>query len=279
MSLQGTITYDDVTVKNCVKCQFMHQFPVPTQEELDAYYAEDKFYTTFSPNGWLDKEFKEHSQGLWDTYYEYKLSLLGLYKPNQTLLDVGCGAGWFVQYASNHQVNAIGYEPSWSARDITRNPLIKSVRPEQQFDAIHMALVLEHVADPFDFVAKWTNQLRHSGRMCIVVPHDFSPLQDELETYHFISKVHINYFQPEGLRHVMNMAGLRVIHESATFPMELFQISRLLPYIGNDKNGLKAHMLRLRFEKLFGVRAFRLYEKLYKKWGWGRELVFVGERV
>lgn len=70
---------------------------------------------------------------------------------------------------------------------------------------------------------------------------------------------------------------MKVIHESATFPMELFILAGM-DYRKNDELGKKLHAARLRFEQTFGKNAFRLYNYLYKKHGWGRELIFVGSK-
>ena len=118
--------------------------------------------------------------------------------------------------------------------------------------------------------------MKPGGHILVVVPNDFNRLQMELNYFGFIGKAHVNYFTPQSLQYVMEQAGLKVVHKSATFPMELF-IFADIDYRGNDQLGRKCHRFRLRIERLFGWRIFWLYQKWFNWWGIGRELIFVGE--
>ena len=147
-----------------------------------------------------------------------------------------------------------------------------------------MSLVLEHIPDPIAFIRQYLPYMGEKGTLTIVVPNDFSPLQQWLGSTHFIQDVHVNYFTPISLLTTIHKAltdepvGSYITRMSATFPMELFELAGF-HYIDGSFDGGKCHRARLQFEKLFGRYAFALYQKLYDKFKIGRELVFTIRRV
>lgn len=295
-------SYNGVQLIECFNCALIHQHPLPDVKE---YYENDQFYTEHSPSDWFEKVAWEHRAGYWNPAYQYQYDILTKrHMSSYSLMDVGCGAGWFLQFWAIRflrtfikflgegclENNVIGIEPSALAKE--RAPAgvkdyIYSSIPEYLAGTtewnVRMSLVLEHIPDPVNFLSSYVPFLGKHGKMMIIVPNEFSSLQERLGTYHFVSGVHMNYFAPESLRYVIEEAfskhnlSIRV-DETATFPMELFQVMGI-KYIGDDALGRKCHMFRLKFEKLFKHRAFDLYRKLYKRYGWGRELIFIASIV
>jgi len=217
---------------------------------------------------------------LWYSYYQWKLDkLTGL--GSRKLVDIGSGLGWFGDFASGSGSfdKVLCVEPSFSGRNMTVGDTVESIEdiPSSYRDSIvHMSLVLEHILNPVEFL----RSLRDTASVVmIVVPNEFNPLQRRFSGFGgnwFVHKHHVNYFTPASLRYVMNKAGYQVVFEGATFPMELFMFLR--DYRKHGKFGAKAHVARLLFERVFGSLAFDLYEFLYKRFGIGREIVFIGVR-
>lgn len=255
----------------CHTCGFSHWHPLPDASTVARYYEEDKFYSQHSPPDWFKKEEREHSQGYWLAYYDYLISFL---KPFTPTIDIGAGAGWFVQRCPY----ALGVEPSVTARKFSPVPddmLVSLGGLKGGRGNIVLMLTLEHILDP----ETWLREeiLPHlDGRLIITVPNEMNPLQKALRSWHFVSPVHLNYFTPDTLKAMLERLNLRVVHTSTTFPMEAFAfIGR--SHIGNDEIGRRNHLLRLRVEKALGVRAFKLYEWLYRLFGIGREIIMVAE--
>ncbi len=292
---------DATTVIHCSTCQFAHLKVLPTPSMVQNLYQNDRFYKVHAPSDWLEKEAREHKAGLWNPYYDYQLSLLP--EPMTlrlfTLLDIGTGAGWFVKRASQRMYNAHGIEPSEQARnilklstvypDLASLPIYPSVfdtihaRYVPMFDIVHASLVLEHLLDPEAALKEWGKLLKPGGKLIVVVPNDFSPLQkrahnEEEKPWWFISPVHINYFNHLTLANLLKRCGFSVAYETATFPMELFLFFGI-NYIGNDAVGRRCHNVRLQFERIFKHHAFDLYKKLYDRFGWGRELIMVAVKT
>ena len=259
--------------------------PLPDASTVEAYYEDDRFYDEHSPPDWFLKEKVEHEAGHWQSYYRYLYRLIsedwGQYQGR--VLDYGCGAGWWLDWLyKNTFRNHYGIEPSAQAQRVASNPSYiwdKERYARGVYEGITLILVLEHVVNPVEFLReKIKPLLAPDGRLIIVVPNEFNPLQKRINYEGFIQPVHVNYFTPPTLRDVLERAGFQVVHESATFPMELFP-NVGINYIGNDDLGRRCHKARLVFEKAFGVAAFKLYAWLYRKWGIGRELVFVAEHL
>lgn len=287
-SIENTYTIENGDLKIVYDASLGHHRidPYPAAAEVESYYLDDCFYSYYSPADWFEKEQSEYQAGLWDAYYEYLLRI-GLNKHKAPFaIDVGCGIGTFLDYWLQSLRNGfiIGIEPSLRAReaalsnDIYPDLAVWEYRDQIKANFISLILVLEHIANPLEFLKSLVDKhLAPGGRLLVVVPNDINPLQRRLGYTGFISSVHVNYFMPHTLRLLMKRAGLEIIHESATFPMEAFPLLGV-NYFGNDALGRRCHRLRLRIERLLGWRVFEVYKKMYERWGIGRELIFVGEK-
>lgn len=270
----------DLEVLNCLGCGYAHLLPLP---DVGNYYADDQFYASHSPPDWFETVRQEHEAGLWDAAYRHQSRLLG---DAWNVVDWGCGAGWFVHHWYGQRRGVpIGIEPSEKARREAPIPSLLWPSLEEAKRVYHLplprsaaraSLVLEHLPDPVRFLRTMAENA--TGRVLVVVPNEFNPLQRRAGGNWFVSGVHCNYFTPSGLCNAMARAGLRVVHRGATFPMEVF-IMMGLDYRGNAALGHKCFTARLRFEKALGGLAFRLYGLLHRRLGWGRELVYVGEQA
>jgi hypothetical protein len=261
---------------DCWECGFAHLWPLPEESTVAAYYEDDQFYATHSPPDWFEKEQREHKAGLWWPYYDYLAGLLDSGKP---VIDWGCGSGWFIdRLIDKHWFAAVGVEPSAVARrwSPVKDFIVSDPHKLSGLKGnVSLILTLEHIHNP----ERWlrTTILPHlDGKLLIVVPNEFNPLQAQAKGDWFVSDPHLNYFTPYTLGQMMNRLGLSVTHVSATFPMEL-AIVLGYDYRGNDKRGRKWHNIRLGFEKKLGTRAFDIYGKLFNRWGWGREIIMVAE--
>lgn len=99
---------------------------------------------------------------------------------NSRILEVGCGAGDFVErLLAEEQMEASGIEISSSAvnsaRKLGRHVYLKSVEDMAlehpgKFDVVCSFQVLEHAADPASFIGACIGLLKPGGRLLISVP-------------------------------------------------------------------------------------------------------------
>ena len=266
----------ELTVIDCEACRRAHLLPL-SERPVGELYGEH------APPDWFDKVRREHEEGWWRPAYDHQVCVL---EDAWTLVDWGAGAGWFVQHwLDQYRGIGIGIEPSVVARasGLVQHHLFPDIEEAKdryalpyRSTAARASLVLEHVADPEVLLRE---MMKYStARIMVVVPNEFSPLQRRVGSDWFVSRVHLNYFNPWSLRGLFERAGLKVVHEGATFPMELFILTGK-DYRGDDALGRECHALRLKFERKLGRLAFLLYGLMYRAAGWGRELVFVGEKT
>lgn len=281
---------DSICIIDCDLCGYAHQYPL---HDVETYYEQDYFYANHAPPDWFKKVKTEHEEGLWRSAYKYQVSLLN---SDLDIIDVGCGAGWFLDYWRKSNISgvkglAFGVEPSQMARDRagemvngfiypSLEKLLETVVVAQRGANVRMSLLLEHLPNAIEVIEQYIPLLGKEGRLMIIVPNDFSPLQERIGKFHFVSPVHMNYFTPDSLQDLLQgiFEKQEKVHiqidKHATFPMELFELLGV-HYIGNDTIGRKCHRARLLFEKYFGGLAFELYKWLFSKYGWGREMMFV----
>lgn len=132
-----------------------------------------------------------------------------------------------------------------------------------------MALVLEHVRDPRDFLAKGLSLLKPGGYIWVEVPNDFNRLQQVIvaalnkSQWWVVPEHHLNYFDFESLKKLLEQLGATEVSRMGSFPMELFVLMGL-DYIGNDAIGSQAHSYRMNFEKHMLAQDPQTLARLYQ---------------
>ncbi len=98
-----------------------------------------------------------------------------------SLLDVGCGCGYFLKEASDRQWNVFGVDPSQKsialAEKLIGNKLLcgtlNDLPLNQSFDTITLINVLDHMADACHVMEKISHYLKPGGLLYIRVPNGF----------------------------------------------------------------------------------------------------------
>ncbi len=290
MSHEGKIldSKGKFSVVDCNVCHFCHLSPFPTDEEIDAFYREQ--YYSEAKKDYFQEEDEE--KDFLELIYRERLQSLSTMTNGRRLLDVGCGSGHFLQYATQeHGYDGKGIEPSSLAckvaakrgLDVFHGSLDSYIEShKEQFDIIVSKNVLEHVLDPVRNMA-WMKQLLAPGGVIYVeVPNDFNPVQEwgvrragEERSWICIPD-HINYFRFRSLENLGKRLGLKPVFRDTTFPMYIFLVFGM-NFIKNKTSGKKAHQIRRRFElgcakyKLNWIKHF-LY-RLLARCGLGRTAI------
>jgi len=277
-------------VIDCIECGFSHIAPIPTEAELKTIYAHE-YYQTDKP---LYIESHSNDQEWWNLVYAERYSTIerSLGDRSGRILDVGSGPGSFLLHGKNRGWEVVGVEPSSHAATYSRDELhldiheafLTSELAERlgRFDAVNMALVLEHLPDPVAMLRLVHSILNDEGIVCISVPNDFNPFQLTLTSeldyspWWIAPPHHINYFNSESLLRLLERTGFEVVHQSASFPIDLFLLFGD-NYVGNDSVGKECHEKRKRFEMALSAAGYdQLRQKLYEamsQLGLGRELI------
>jgi cyclopropane-fatty-acyl-phospholipid synthase len=141
-------------------------------------------------------------------------------KPNDKVLDIGCGWGGFLRFAAARGVNVTGITLSKHQADYVqtvieaRNLTTAKIKhqdfftydPPEKFDAICMTGVIEHLSDYKLVMAKLTSFLKPGGRVYL----DFATEKKSFATRSFITK----YIWPGIFRMVYMPEFIAAINES-----------------------------------------------------------------
>lgn len=138
-----------------------------------------------------------------------------------TLLDVGCGAGNFLQTMASLGWRVQGVEPDPAAADTARarglsvatGTLESAAFPPGHFDVITLSHVIEHLRDPLATLRECARVLAPGGRVIVVTPNAASDgarvFGDSWMAWD--PPRHLVVFTPTSLERLMGAAGLPAI--------------------------------------------------------------------
>jgi 2-polyprenyl-3-methyl-5-hydroxy-6-metoxy-1,4-benzoquinol methylase len=278
------------SIINCENCNFIHAITQEGYNHQELYKSH--FYSEEKPNYIEDNK---NDAEWWDLTYGLRVDQVDTLRlgKSKNWLDIGTGPGYFLDAAVRRMKNVVGIEPGQLAAEHAVSKghrVINDYFTEKTssglgiFDGIHCSEVLEHVPDPLEFLKTIQLNMDSETILCTVVPNDFSLIQSIFtedknndEKWWVDPPFHLNYFSKESLRKILEASGLRVIHETSMFPIDLFLLMGD-DYIGNERKGREAHQRRKKLEFSFYKSGnieilINLYEQMTKL-GIGRELVF-----
>lgn len=240
-----------------------HQFKkIPTKAKLDEYYKKKYFNTNKSYNynfSLVEKKYHENNTIL-------KLNFLKkiLKKKNCRILEIGSGQGHFVNTLSKlekrFKITAVDYSKknflfheNKKIDFIEANPEIY-LNKKNNFDVVFFNNVLEHVSNPLGLINIIKKNFIKKCIFCIVLPNDFSNLQNFLikkknvnKKYWISFPEHLNYFSKNDFIKFAKKNGFKTIMSYAEFPIEIFLLNKKTNYVVNKKNGKNAHDIRCKF--------------------------------
>ena len=285
---------DGFDVIECKTCGFKHVIPIPTPEELKELY-EKEFY---DPENKDCHYIERHIEDLewWNLIYNNYFKIFEKYcnKKNKRILEIGSGPGHFLKYGSDLGWDVQGFEPSKKAFIYSKKFNInvinkffnnKSTIKLGKFDVVYAHNVLEHLPDPRSVIKIAKNILKSNGIICIISPNDYNPLQNILrdnlgyKPWWVAPPQHINYFNFESIKKLLERLGFKIVEFTCTFPMEFFLLSGN-NYVGNDKLGRKCHFKRKAFEINMYKHGNKHLDRIYRNLandGIGREFVVIGK--
>lgn len=238
----------------CKNCRVIYCHPLPTSEEVNRLYPK-KYYQSY-----LDDIARRnaHTQG------HFRRIQPWLNKPGR-LLDLGCGIGYFANFARHLGWEVSGIEPSgWAAayaRDhfrinVFNGSLAKAHFPEKSFDLITLWDVLSHLDNPLDTLKEINRVLKDNGLILLRVPASnafsfrFAWMmsffgQSSQSIIHFPYQIY--QFNPGSLKWLLSLSGFQEI--AAHITRDLYVPSKkkalnwkgyLIKLLGLTGNGLSS---------------------------------------
>lgn len=176
------------------------------------------------------------------------ISLIPL-NPAQKVLEIGAGAGNTLLYIkeSNLAQEVMGVELMEIANSNQKNPLIDKFQvanieleniqaPDEYFDIIICADVLEHLVDPWSVIDKISRCLKKDGLLIVSVPNirEWKTLCKVIFRGDFsyqasggiMDKTHLRFFCKKNIYQMLNTPMLSTIYNKPNFMLKVVQEGR-----------------------------------------------------
>lgn len=242
-----------------------------------------------------------------DTYLPYQKEIseqiAHLFKPQTSILDVGCSAGFFLSSLKGKVKTRVGLELNPDdARFIKKNldfkvynkPLEEVGIEEGPFDIITSLQVLEHIEDPVSFLKNISKNLKPEGWLYLELPNIndilLSVFKEPSYSDFYYREPHVSYFSQETLRRVLDKAGfvgkIKTI-QRYNFMNHLNWILCHKPQLnfnlGNDPAKLINENPGEKSEPVDDLNSLikktdKDYKKIVVKYGLGETLCFLGKK-
>jgi 2-polyprenyl-3-methyl-5-hydroxy-6-metoxy-1,4-benzoquinol methylase len=263
------------TYYHCPSCDLIFASRNEDTKTVIAYYRDLYF----------DNEAEDQMSGRRTDLYRDILYVLDGYKKPGSLLDVGCGCGFFLKEARGRGWQVLGVDPSRKSIDHAGSLIgdavvcgtLDDVPADRRFDAITLINVLDHMLDPFRQLQEVQDLLAPDGIIYLRFPNG---------SFHsFMTRL----FKILPARQFIN--SFLIFHEYALTPKA---IRRCLGDMGYaDIRVLNAHLTGGNFYPNDGIFAtlvrnilrsliwgfFKFLEKLSRgRWLWGPSLQVIARK-
>jgi 2-polyprenyl-3-methyl-5-hydroxy-6-metoxy-1,4-benzoquinol methylase len=190
-----------------------------------AQLYERGYYAEYAAVG--DYDVPAEMQVAWRKTAQRRLDVLASVVPSlvgKAVLEIGCGAGFFLAAAKERGAEVVGVEPSKDVARFARDSLgitvhqgtLEKVRPllsEHKFDVIALFHVLEHLPSPTSSLLDLYSLLAPSGIMFIEVPNAVHQIRLRQPVDGFLRPVHFYNFTWKSLRALMKRTGFDTLAE------------------------------------------------------------------
>ncbi len=225
LSVEGHVVSDrdrrgqPLTTLVCDGCGHVYNDPIPSSEELAAFYTRDyrvAYKGASRPRGRQIARNFGRVERFWRSWG-------GLMSDRKGVLDIGAGSGEFLFVAQSLGHEAQGIEPNVGYAAYCRDDLGLAVstgaledleKNDAVFDFIRLNHVLEHMRDPVEALERAARHLAPGGVIYIEVPDivAYAATKSGGRIFHY---GHISNFSPWTLRAAAGRAGLVEMSEPA----------------------------------------------------------------
>lgn len=208
---------------HCENCDVRYQYPGLTPEEEARFYAAEfegfMASRSGSVGGWHKAE--EHIIANEPTRQRRMKYLDPHLVKGSSILEVGCSSGFMLFPLTQSGHVCKGIEPSGVFSEFVKNrgltvydslAQLQESEPNALFDVILHFFVLEHIANPIDFLKTQLKLLKPGGKIIFEIPNAADPLYSvydipAFERFYW-SVAHPWYFSEDSLHYLLKQIAL-----------------------------------------------------------------------
>jgi len=228
------VTGEKFDIVECSDCRLRLTSPFPDKDVINSYYESDEYISH-----------TDESKGLFNRVYHRARSMMLIRKKNLVesaavrtegcLLDIGCGAGHFLNTMRGNGWTVSGVDASPKARALVNNQFgISAVSPDEwlnsheKYDVITCWHSLEHVHEPWIYLKNIRKRLHDDGVLIVALPNYEST---DAEKYGadwaaYDTPRHLYHFSSSSLEKIM-FTNEFLIDEIHRMPFDAFYVSIL----------------------------------------------------
>ncbi len=247
---------DEFTLVKCNDCGLKFLSQVPDDKEIMKYY-EENYFTKRTERGY-DNYFSGKIKNEIERVFKLNLEDLGFFKYESQLvadrrsLDIGCAAGYFVNYLKGRGWHSSGIDISGacvrfakkSGLDISQGDYLK-VKPEKKFDLITLWATIEHLHRPDLIFNKIYEDLKPEGVLyistCRAGGFNFMKLFGRNWRFYNFPE-HVYFFSYKTMKQLLKKSGFTLVNyktygsnigKSGTFTRRIADFLAKKLYIGD----------------------------------------------
>lgn len=249
--------------------------------DLDYYECSSCKLRFFYPLIVGDEKFYNALQRVCDWYYmdtkEEYIYVKNYIKPDDKVLEVGCGKGYFFKHISTKTKYYIGLELNKKAKETAESNGIKvenitvedySKKYPETFDVVVSFQVLEHVSDPKGFIEAKIKLLKKGGLLIIAVPSEDSFIRYAANVTLNLPPHHVTRWSDETLKKIAEIYNLKMIdlyHEKVQEGHKVWFITTVLNSLFIPPHRLIDLSLKWKLINKFSEKLARLIKEKLKE--------------
>ncbi|KHL92661.1 hypothetical protein QW71_27945 [Paenibacillus sp. IHB B 3415] len=190
------------------------------QEQYNKFI--DEFNSKYKLEDFQYSDFAKQFSASGDEVKGILKQYLRFFKPTDTIIDIGCGKGFFLELLTENNLKGIGIDTDPQLIEECKSKNLEayvcegsqylSKQNDMSIDAVFFAHVIEHLTVPqkISFFRLCHQKLKKGGVLVIETPNTTSGYV--LNNLYYLDPTHERPLLPEALKHLAKMTGFNVIN-------------------------------------------------------------------